>query len=77
MWINGSQVGSGTGIDILGDPANALVWLANELATQNAILRQGDFVLLGSLVATKWLSPGDHVVVVNEPLGQVRLILND
>jgi 2-keto-4-pentenoate hydratase len=76
MWINRSPVGSGSGVDILGDPANALVWLANELATHDAILMRGDFVLLGSLVATRWLSPGDQVLVVNEPFGEVGLVLN-
>ena len=34
-------------------------------------VRAGDVVLLGSLVQTQWVTPGDHVEVRNDLLGEV------
>ena len=56
MRINGSEVGSGRGGDILGHPLEALAWLANALAARGRALAAGDFVLLGSVVETKWVA---------------------
>jgi 2-keto-4-pentenoate hydratase len=72
MLINGQEVGAGVGTDILDHPLDALVWLADSMAERGFGLHQGEFVLLGSLVETNWLEPGDEVVVVNEPFGKVR-----
>ncbi|MDQ6674909.1 MAG: hydratase, partial [Chloroflexota bacterium] len=47
MRIDDREVGSGVGTDILGEPLNALVWLANNLAERGQYLHRGDFVLLG------------------------------
>ena len=65
-------VGSGVGTDILGHPLDALVWLANHATGRGSTLHAGEFVLLGSLVQTHWVEKGDEVVIVNEPLGEVR-----
>jgi 2-oxo-3-hexenedioate decarboxylase/2-keto-4-pentenoate hydratase len=73
MLINGSVAGSGSGGDILGDPLAALVWLAGELANRGRTLRAGEFVLLGSVVQTAWIDPGDDVVVRSPELGSVRV----
>lgn len=72
MWINGDAVGSGNGADVLGDPMRALSWLANNLLGRGQTLHKGDFVLLGSLVQTNWVKPGDQVVIRNQPLGEAR-----
>lgn len=48
---------TGAGRDILGDPLAALVWLAGHTP-----LQAGALVLLGSLVKTQWLVPGDEVL---------------
>jgi len=74
MWINGEAVGSGLGTDVLGDPMKALAWLANNLIGRGQTLRKGDFVLLGSLVQTTWVKPGDEVLIRNQPLGEARAI---
>jgi 2-keto-4-pentenoate hydratase len=71
MFINGIEVGTGIGTDILGDPLLVLEWLANHQAAQGSPLRAGDVVLLGSLVQTQWVSPGDQVEVVNTSLSDV------
>jgi len=69
MWINGRVVGSGTGKDILGHPFEGLAWLANLMAERGLTLRTGEFVLLGSLVETQWVSKGDVVTIELEGLG--------
>jgi 2-oxo-3-hexenedioate decarboxylase/2-keto-4-pentenoate hydratase len=73
MLINGSVVGGGSGGDILGDPLVALAWLAGELANRGRTLSAGEFVLLGSVVQTAWIDPGDDVVVRSPELGSVRV----
>jgi 2-oxo-3-hexenedioate decarboxylase/2-keto-4-pentenoate hydratase len=70
--INGSEVGRGVGADVLGQPLNALAWLANHLAARGPGLRAGEFVSTGSVVETKWIARGDGVVVEVEGLGAVR-----
>jgi 2-keto-4-pentenoate hydratase len=72
MWINGVAVGSGTGADVLGNPLRALTWLANNLVNRGQALRKGEFVLLGSLVQTNWVKPGDVVSILNQPLGEAQ-----
>jgi 2-oxo-3-hexenedioate decarboxylase/2-keto-4-pentenoate hydratase len=70
MMINGAKVGDGRGGDILGHPLEALAWLANALAARDRPLGGGEFVLLGSVVETRWVTPGDLVEVAIEGLGR-------
>ncbi len=74
MTVNGATVGEGTGADILGHPLNTLVWLAGTRAARDAPLRAGEFVLLGSMVKTQWLSAGDRVEVDIEGLGHASAV---
>jgi 2-keto-4-pentenoate hydratase len=71
--VNGSEVGRGTGADVLGHPHHALAWLANHLASQGQMLRAGEFVMTGSLVQTAWLDAGDEVLVELSGLGSVTV----
>jgi 2-keto-4-pentenoate hydratase len=73
--INGVQVGEGRGGDALGHPLEALAWLANHLARRGRSLRQGDVVITGSLVTSKFPRAGDHVQFSIEHLGQVDLAI--
>ncbi|MBT5897614.1 MAG: hydratase, partial [Rhodospirillaceae bacterium] len=73
MLINGEVVGQGVGGDALGHPLVPLAWLANNLNQRGTMLRAGDVVLTGSIVATKWLQPGDHMVKEVDGLGRTSL----
>ena len=75
MRINGEVVGEGRGADVLGHPFEALAWLANHLHTRGRMLRAGDVVLMGSVVATKWPGPGDTVQTEIDELGTAELTL--
>jgi 2-keto-4-pentenoate hydratase len=70
--INGAEVSSGTGADVLGHPHHALAWLANHLAEEGRGLHAGQIVLTGSLVKTIWLAAGDRVTMELEGLGKVE-----
>lgn len=71
--INGTEVGRGTGADVLGHPHHALAWLANHLAASGKVLLAGEFVLTGSLVQTAWLNAGDHVRIELLGLGSAEV----
>lgn len=72
MEIDGTVVGEGRGAEILGEPMNALTWLANSIASGDAGLRAGEIVMLGSLVRTHWPDAGSTVVIDIERLGRVE-----
>ena len=74
MSINGIQVGSGVGGDIMGHPLEALAWLANTAVLHDIPLQAGEFVFLGSIVETKWLKPGDRVEVDISGLGSASAL---
>jgi 2-keto-4-pentenoate hydratase len=71
MCINGVEVGSGYGRDIInGHPLEALVWLANAEAARGRDLPEDWIVMLGSVVQTNWVEKGDAVDVEIEGLGK-------
>jgi 2-keto-4-pentenoate hydratase len=77
MRINGVDVGSGQGSDILGHPFEALAWLAGNLEERGRKLRAGDVVTLGSLVATRWIAAGDEVRIEVDGLGEAIAIFEE
>jgi 2-keto-4-pentenoate hydratase len=73
--VNGHEVGHGEGRAIMDDPLLALAWLADGLAARGRALRAGEVVLLGSVVQTRWLAPGDRATIAVEGLGEARFEL--
>ena len=58
----------------MGHPFNALAWLANSRAEHGQPgLKAGEFILLGSVVETKWLQAGDEVRIEIDKLGELQL----
>ena len=75
MRINGVEVGSGHGRDIInGHPLEALVWLANGEAARGRDLPADWIIMLGSVVQTKWVAKGDQVAVEIEGLGKTSVL---
>jgi 2-oxo-3-hexenedioate decarboxylase/2-keto-4-pentenoate hydratase len=72
MRIDGREVGTGRGADVLGHPLEALAWLANALARRGRGLPPGCIVTLGSIVETRWVAEGAVVEVEVEGLGGAR-----
>jgi len=72
--IDGVEVGSGLGADVMGHPFAALAWLANALAARGTALAAGAVVLTGSVVATRWVEPGARVAVELSGLGRAEVM---
>ena len=68
---NGSLFGSGTGAEVMGNPINPVVWLANKLAEFGDCLRAGETIISGSMVTPVEVKPGDHVKAVYSRMGSV------
>ncbi|MBD0735137.1 2-keto-4-pentenoate hydratase [Streptomyces sp. CBMA29] len=71
MRRDGGTVSSGTGRACLGDPLNALRWLAATAIEFGAPLRAGDLILSGALGPMVPVRPGDVFEVRIEPLGTI------
>ena len=59
----------------MGNPLNALAWLAEARAAAGVPLRRGAIVMTGSMVPIQFPSAGDHAVVEVEGLGTVELVV--
>jgi 2-keto-4-pentenoate hydratase len=71
MRRGGDVVSRGTGRDCLGDPLNALAWLAATAIDVGTPLRAGDLVLSGALGPMVAVVAGDVFDAVVAPLGTV------
>jgi 2-keto-4-pentenoate hydratase len=74
LTINGREIGSGKGGDVMGNPLNALSWLADRLAADGRPLRRGMVVMTGSMVPIQFPNPGDRAVVDVSGLGRAELL---
>jgi len=73
MEIDNIEAGRGNGIEVLGNPANAVAWLANKLGEQGRGIAAGQFVIPGSLVAPPVVTKGNHVTVAYTNLGIITV----
>jgi 2-oxo-3-hexenedioate decarboxylase/2-keto-4-pentenoate hydratase len=74
LTISGKEIGGGKGSDVMGNPLNALSWLADKLAADGRPLRRGMVVMTGSMVPIQFPNPGDHAVVEVAGLGTAEFI---
>ena len=74
LTINGREIGTGRGGDVMGNPLHALAWLADKRAAQGAPLKRGTIVMTGSMVPIQFPAAGDHAVVTVEGLGTAELV---
>jgi 2-keto-4-pentenoate hydratase len=72
MRLDGELVSEGTGAACLGDPLNALAWLARTAREFGDPLRAGQVVLSGALGPMAATPPGSVVSADLGPLGSVR-----
>ncbi len=71
MSINGEVVSTGNGAACLGDPINAVVWLARMARDLGEPLRAGQVILSGALGPMAPVNAGDTVTVTVTGLGTI------
>lgn len=75
VTLNGTCIDRAEGSAVLGDPAEALAWLANKLATVGRRIEAGQRVMSGSFTRGYPLAAGDRVETRFDPFGTVTLRL--
>jgi 2-keto-4-pentenoate hydratase len=77
LSINGDIMETGTAAAVMGNPVNAVAWLANKLAEFDVAMAPGDVVLSGSFIKAVPFDAGDAVLALFDQLGEVSLMVGD
>lgn len=73
LVCGGSEVSAGSGANVLGDPREALRWMAEEVLGRGWPLRAGEIVLTGASAAPVAVHAGDALEAVFDGLGSVEV----
>ena len=73
LKADGVVVSEGLGAASMGDPVDAVVWLARTLAEVGRPLGPGDVILSGALGPLVWVEPATSYAVEIEGLGMVSV----
>ena len=66
---NGELISSGAGVEVMGDPLNAVVWLANAMAEHGDFLRAGEIILSGAITGATPIQAEDTMRISFSSLG--------
>ena len=70
---NGEIVSTAAGAAVLGNPAEAVAWLANKLAEYGVDLKAGEFIMSGSLTAALSAEAGSSFKATFDHIGTVSV----
>lgn len=70
---NGEVASQGSGVDCLGGPLNAALWLARKMVEVGRPLKAGDIVMTGALGPMLTVSPGDSFEMSLTGLGTMAI----
>jgi 2-oxopent-4-enoate hydratase len=70
---NGDIAATGAGAAVLGNPAQAVAWLANTLSQYGITLKAGEFIMAGALTAALPIKAGDNFTASFDRLGGVSV----
>jgi 2-keto-4-pentenoate hydratase len=71
VYVNGQHREQARGVEVLGNPAASVAWLANKLAELGRRLEAGVQIMSGSLTRCYLVEKGDHVEARFTPFGTV------
>jgi 2-keto-4-pentenoate hydratase len=74
LTINGVVEQSGVASAVMGNPINAVAWLANKLHEFGVVPEAGHVILSGSFIKAIPFEPGDTVVAMFDRLGEVSFV---
>ena len=57
----------------MGNPINAVAWLANKLSEFDVTMEEGDVILSGSFIKAVPFGAGDSLLAMFDELGEVGL----
>jgi 2-keto-4-pentenoate hydratase len=75
LRLNGEQVNEGMSDEVLGDPLEAVHWLARHLRHRGGALKPGDWVSTGAICPTRFVHPGETYVFELDGLPPTELRL--
>ncbi|MBL26288.1 MAG: hydratase [Rhodospirillaceae bacterium] len=73
LTLDGKQIAEGIGERVLGNPLNALTWLANHLSVRKIGLKADDVVTTGTCLGIHFVEPGAELLADFGDLGTVEL----
>lgn len=73
LFVNDRPVADGHVADLIGDPLDGVLWLANHRPWRGGGLWAGQIISTGTLTGVQQTRPGDRVVADFRSLGQVML----
>ncbi len=73
LSVNGEPAVTGVGSEVLGDPRNSLVWVANFLSSHGKSLKAGAWVTTGSTMGIYPVPAGSKAVADFGSLGKVEV----
>ena len=76
LRINGEPAATGSGAACLGNPLNAVRWLADALCERGTPLQAGETIMTGSLCGMLPLSVGDELVAEIDGVGTVSAAMS-
>jgi 2-oxopent-4-enoate hydratase len=72
-YKNGKLVFTAASAEVMGNPINSVVWLANKMIELGQPLKKGEVILSGSLTPLMGISSGDYIQVKFDRIGSVSL----
>jgi 2-oxo-hept-3-ene-1,7-dioate hydratase/2-keto-4-pentenoate hydratase len=73
LSINGEIQQTGSARAVMGNPINAVAWLANKLHEFEVTIQPGDVIMSGSFVRAVPFGAGDTLLALFDELGEVSL----
>lgn len=70
---NGEIIATATGAEVMGNPAQAVAWLANKLSDYDISLQSGEFIMSGSLTSAAHVESGSSFRATFDRLGSVSV----
>jgi 2-oxo-hept-3-ene-1,7-dioate hydratase/2-keto-4-pentenoate hydratase len=77
LLINGDTMETGSAQAVMGNPINAVAWLANKLSEFGVGMEPGNVILSGSFIKAIPFEAGDSLVALYDQLGEVTLMVGD